>query len=79
MRGRITNTLDSFKIIMKFYSWADAEKIFEGEMGVLSDDSDREEARFMRWMEDEGHHVVEDDPYKDLVEVPQKHLLNFNC
>lgn len=50
---------------MIFYTWKDAEGAFETQMGVLSDDSDAEESRFMRWLEDNGHQVFEDDPTKE--------------
>lgn len=42
-----------------FNTWADAEKIFDKEMGCLSDDVEKEEARLERWIEDNNHEVLE--------------------
>lgn len=44
---------------MIFKSWEEAEKLFDDEMGCISDDVDKEEARLMRWMESSGHEVEE--------------------
>lgn len=45
-----------------FATWRDAEDAFYESHDCLSDDSDKEQARVERWVESEGHVVLEDNP-----------------
>ena len=51
---------------MNFKSWDEAQEAFEEELGVLSDDVESEESRFMNWLENNGHRVFEDDPLGEV-------------
>ncbi len=62
---------------MIFPTWEDAERVFQRQEGVMSDDSDAEEDRLMRWMENNGHRVIEDDPLLEMEREEQKNI-NLN-
>jgi hypothetical protein len=47
---------------MIFKLFKDAEDEFYKKHDCLSDDSDKEEARVMEWLESNGHVVEEDNP-----------------
>ncbi len=53
---------------MIFDSWDEAEAKFYTTHDCLSDDAEREQARVERWVESNGHVVLEDNP--DAIKEP---------
>lgn len=47
---------------MTFDTWSDAEDAYYAHHQCDSDDADKEQARVERWVESEGHVVLEDNP-----------------
>ena len=51
-----------------FSSWEDAETEFYKTHDCMSDDSDKEEARVERWIDEMGYEVIEEEkPLKSFV------------